>query len=489
LKPFLLREDSGVTHPQLRQLPSVDKLLQDEHMVALTQTHGRALVVEAVRAELAAVRQRIMAGELMLADGALTQAVQARLEAQVKPSLQGVINATGVIIHTNLGRALLSQRAQQAMRQAAEAYSNLEYDLEAGGRGSRYVHAADLLCRLTGAEAAVVVNNNAAAVILVLTALAKNTDVLISRGQLVEIGGGFRIPEIMAQSGANLVEVGTTNRTYGRDFEAAIAPGRTGLLLSVHTSNYQITGFTAQPSLAELAELARRHRIPLMEDLGSGTLLDTTPFGLAHEPTVQESLAAGVDVVTASGDKLLGGPQAGLILGKTVIIEQLKKHPLIRALRVDKFTLAALQATLLAYLEGIAVAEIPVWRMIAANQRDLARRAMAWRRALQKSPQLAALPITVINSASTVGGGSLPGQTLPTKVLAIAAPGLENLAAQLRRATPPVIARIEDDKLLLDPRTVLPEQDKTLIAILSQILTEVNSYPKGIPLEQLTIHN
>ncbi|MFN8459576.1 MAG: L-seryl-tRNA(Sec) selenium transferase, partial [Anaerolineae bacterium] len=274
-------------------------------------------------------------------------------------------------------------------------------------------------------------------------------------------------------------EVGTTNRTYLRDFEAAITPGRTGLLLSVHASNYQITGFTAQPSLVELADLARRHHLPLLEDLGSGTLLDTTPFGLAHEPTIQESLAAGVDIVTASGDKLLGGPQAGLILGKATFIERLKKHPLLRAMRVDKFTLAALQATLLAYLEGKAVSEIPVWRMIGAQPRELARRANGWRRALRNLPQLANLPLTVISSDSTVGGGSLPGQTLPTKVLAITAPGLETLAARLRRATPPVIARIEDNKLLLDPRTVLPEQNKTLIAVLSQTLTESN--------DQLTI--
>lgn len=464
-----------MNHTQLRQLPSVDKLLQDHQLIALAQTYGRTLVVEAVRAELALARQRLLDGESVLSNGALAQAVLARLEAQVQPSLQPVINATGVIIHTNLGRAILSQRAQQAMLQAAQAYSNLEYDLEAGARGSRYVHAADLLCQLTGAEAALVVNNNAAAVILVLTALTKGSDVLISRGQLVEIGGGFRIPEIMAQSGANLVEVGTTNRTYARDFETAISPGQTGLLLSVHASNYRITGFTAQPSLSELAELAQRHHLPLLEDLGSGTLLDTTPFGLTHEPTIQESLTAGVDIVTASGDKLLGGPQAGLILGKATFIDRLKKHPMLRAVRVDKFTLAALQATLLAYLEGKAVTEIPVWQMIGADQRNLARRAKGWRRALRQMPQFASIPLTVISSTSTVGGGSLPGQTLPTKVLALTTPDLETLAARLRRATPPVIARIEDNQLLLDPRTVLPEQDKTLISILGKTLCEINS--------------
>jgi L-seryl-tRNA(Ser) seleniumtransferase len=358
------------------------------------------------------------------------------------------------------------------MIQAASAYSNLEYNLEAGGRGSRYVHATELLRRLSGAESALVVNNTAGAVVLALTALAKGREVLISRGQLVEIGGGFRIPDIMAQSGATLVEVGTTNRTYRHDFEQAIRPDRTGMVLSVHHSNYQITGFTAQPALAELAELAHRHGLPLMEDLGSGTLLDTAPFGLAHEPTIQESLAAGVDIVTASGDKLLGGPQAGLIFGKAHLIDALKKHPLTRALRVDKTTLAALQATLLAYLENKAIEEIPVWQMIAARPEQLARRAGKWRRALQKMPHLPTLSSQILDSVSTVGRGSLPGQTLPTKVLAIAAESIETLAEKLRRAddSPPVIARIEGDRLLLDPRTVLPEQDKLLISALKKTL-------------------
>ncbi|NJN92754.1 MAG: L-seryl-tRNA(Sec) selenium transferase [Anaerolineales bacterium] len=456
---------------QLRQLPSVDKLLQTDLLAPLTEIYGRALLVEAIRGELDLARRRILAGEPAQSLDSLAEATQARLSLEVRPSLQPVINATGVIIHTNLGRALLSQRAQQAMQQAAAAYSNLEYNLTTGARGSRYTHAADLLCRLTGAEAAVVVNNNAGAVILALTALARDKEVIISRSQLVEIGGGFRIPDIMAQSGARLVEVGTTNRTYLRDYEQAVDPDRTGLLLSVHYSNYQITGFTAQPTLSELAELARCCRLPLIEDLGSGTLLDTLPFGLAHEPTIQESLAAGVDLITASGDKLLGGPQAGLILGKAALIERLKKHPLIRALRVDKITLAALQATLLAYLEGKATTEIPVWRMISADVPTLARRAQKWRRALLNLPQLAHLPLQVIESASTVGGGSLPGQTLPSKALALAVPSIDAVATQLRRADPPVITRIENQRLLLDPRTVLPEQDKALITVLKHTLT------------------
>ncbi len=451
---------------ELRYLPSVDKLLQTDPLPTLTRSHGHGVVVEAIRAELEVVRRQIRAGQPAPALADLAQTVAARLAVDLRPSLQPVINATGVIIHTNLGRALLSERAQAAMVQAASAYSNLEYDLEAGERGSRYTHAAKLLCRLTEAEAAVVVNNNAGAVILALTALAQCREVIISRGQLVEIGGGFRIPDIMAQSGARLIEVGTTNRTYAHDYEQGINPERTGMVLSVHHSNYQITGFTTQPSLAELVDLGRRYKVPVMEDLGSGTLLDTASFGLAHEPTIQESLAAGVDLVTASGDKLLGGPQAGLILGRAALIEKLRKHPLMRALRVDKITLAALQATLLAYLEDKAVTEIPVWRMLAADPRQLARRAHKWQRNLSLAPWLA----QVIPSLSTVGGGSLPGQTLPTWALALSGGSVNALAEKLRRAVPPVVARIEADRLLFDPRTVLPEQDKALAAVLQSVL-------------------
>jgi L-seryl-tRNA(Ser) seleniumtransferase len=459
-------------HTELRKLPAVDRLLQHPGIARLAQHHSQPLLVEAIRAELNSARQLILTGAAAPIEETLVTAIEARLTAVVQPSLQPIINATGVIIHTNLGRALLSRRAQAAMVQAAASYSNLEYDLPAGRRGSRYVHAAELLCRLSGAEAAVVVNNNAGAVILALTALARGRQVIISRSQLVEIGGGFRIPDIMAQSGAQLVEVGATNRTYGWDYEQAIIPGQTGLLLTVHHSNYQITGFTSQPTQAELADLTRRHGLPFMEDLGSGTLLDTALYGLAHEPTIQESLAAGVDLVTASGDKLLGGPQSGLILGRADLIRQIKKHPLIRALRVDKTTLAALQATLLAYLENKAVDEIPVWQMIAANPRALAHRARKWQTALRRLPQLPPAAVQVIAAASTVGGGSLPGQTLPTKALALAVSGVDSLAARLRQAVPPVIARIENERLLFDPRTVLPEQDSVLVDVLQQVLSQ-----------------
>jgi L-seryl-tRNA(Ser) seleniumtransferase len=457
---------------ELRKLPSVDKILQQEAMVSLVNMHGHQMVTEVIRAELNFARQQVLDGHHAPGEDKLVQHIVAQLSASLRPSLQPLINATGVIIHTNLGRALLSARAQAAMTQAASAYSNLEYDLDAGKRGSRYVHAANLLCRLTGAEDAVVVNNNAGAVILALTALAKNKDVIISRSQLVEIGGGFRIPDIMAQSGAKLVEVGTTNRTYVSDYERAINPEQTGLLLAVHHSNYQLVGFTAQPSFPELVELARRYDLPLMEDLGSGTLLDTLPYGLTHEPTIQESLVAGVDLVTASGDKLLGGPQSGLILGKANLIARLKKHPLIRALRVDKITLAALQATLLAYLEGRAEDEIPVWRMIAADTRQLSRRAYKWRGAFQREAALASMQMAVVDSASTVGGGSLPGQTLPSKALALSVGSADALAEKLRHSDPPVIGRIENDQLLFDPRTVLPEQDQIFISVLKKALVD-----------------
>jgi len=456
---------------ELRKLPSVDKLLQYDELSQLSEVHGRGLLVEAIRSELETARQQIIDGQPAMPADDLVQAILIRLMTDLRPSLQPVINATGVIIHTNLGRALLSDRARQAMVKAATAYSNLEYDLAEGRRGSRYVHAADLLCRLSGAEAAVVVNNNAGAVILALTAMARGREVIISRGQLVEIGGGFRIPDIMAQSGACLVEVGATNRTYVRDYEQVIDPEHTGLLLAVHHSNYQISGFTSQPGLADLAELSQRYDIPLMEDLGSGTLLDTAPYGLAHEPTIQESIAAGVDIVTASGDKLLGGPQAGLIFGKADIIQMLKKHPLIRALRVDKTTLAALQATLLAYLEEKAVEEIPVWRMIAAETSSLGRRARRWRTALNRANLPNQISLHLKDSTSTVGGGSLPGQTLPTRALAIAVESADDLARKLRQANPPVITRIEEGLVWLDPRTVLPEQDKILLAVLSNLLT------------------
>jgi L-seryl-tRNA(Ser) seleniumtransferase len=457
---------------ELRKLPGIDALLRDDGLSEAIAAYGRELVVNAARDELTALRQQILQRETKApAPAEISQAVIQRVQRQVKPTLEPVINATGVIIHTNLGRALLSKRAQQAMLEAARSYNNLEYNLEQGARGSRYHHAEALLCQLSGAEAAVVVNNNAAALVLCLSMLAKDKEVLISRGQLIEIGGGFRIPDIMKQSGAKLVEVGATNRTYLHDYEANLHTDNTSLILRVHHSNYKIIGFTTEPTLAELVSLGERYSIPVMDDLGSGTLLDTTPYGLAHEPTIQESVAAGAAIVTASGDKLLGGPQAGLIMGQADLIQRLKKHPLIRALRVDKITLAALQATLLAYLENKAVEEIPVWQMIAAEKKALQRRARKWLRTLTPT----GLTADIIETSSTVGGGSLPGQQLPTCALAIqttagsAAVSPNAVAAKLRATHPPVIARVEADQLILDPRTVLPSQDNGVIAALQSV--------------------
>lgn len=380
------------------------------------------------------------------------------LKEQLRPTLRPVINATGVIIHTNLGRALLSPAARTAMEQVARGYSNLEYDLEAGQRGSRYVHAEGLLCRLTGAEAALVVNNNAGAVLLILSALARGREVIISRGQLVEIGGGFRIPDVMKQSGAVLVEVGATNRTHLRDYEAAITE-QTAMLLRAHRSNFRMTGFVSEPALVEVADLAHGRGLLLGDDLGSGTLLNTDDYGLSHEPTIQESLAAGADIVSCSGDKLLGGPQAGLILGRVDLIARLRRFPLTRALRVDKTTLAGLQATLLHYLKGEATREVPVWRTIATPLETLAARAEAWAGRLAA----AGLRPEVVAGRSAVGGGSLPGETLPTRLVALRELPPEQLAYALRRADPPVVARVEGERLLLDPRTVQPEEEETLL--------------------------
>jgi L-seryl-tRNA(Ser) seleniumtransferase len=451
-----------MSQSELRKLPSVDRLLQSDAVASLVEQHGRELTLEALRGALDDARQAVLNGEPAPEAETLIAEAAHRLGDELRPGLYPVINATGVIIHTNLGRAPLSERARQAMAHISVGYSNLEYDLGAGARGSRYIHAADLLCRLTGAEDALVVNNNASAVLLTMTALAKEREVLISRGQLVEIGGGFRIPDVMRQSGAHLIEVGTTNRTYVRDYADALHSMNTALVLRVHHSNFQLTGFVHEPSLAELVSLGDEYAIPVMDDLGSGTLLDTEPYGLSHEPTIQESIAAGASVVTASGDKLLGGPQAGLIVGKADLIAKLRRHPLARAVRVDKTTLAGLQATLLAYLEGKAIEEIPVWRMIASPVGALSRRARKWQSTLKE----AGTPLSVIATESTVGGGSLPGQTLPTRALAIEVPSLDALAARLRAADPPIVARIEDDRLLLDPRTVLPEQDTALIEVM-----------------------
>ncbi len=452
---------------RLRQIPSVDRLLQTPMLQEAVLAFGRTPVVATIRETLDTIRAEILAGAAFdLSPAALAPRIIERLHERLLPSLRPVLNATGVIIHTNLGRAPLSHAALEAIRAIGEGYSTLEYDLAAGKRGSRYTHVGDLLAELTGAEAGLVANNNAAALVLILATHAAGRDVLISRAHLVEIGGGFRIPDIMTQSGASLREVGTTNRTYARDYEAAITPEQTAMILRVHTSNFRIEGFVHQPTLKELVALARRYGLLVGDDLGSGALLDTTTFGLAPEPRPQESIADGADVVCFSGDKLLGGPQAGCIVGRRDVIEAIKRHPLMRAFRVDKTTLAALDATLRAYQRGTAVDELPIWRMIATPPETLRQRAEAWVGAWRRQ----GIRADVVESRSAIGGGSLPGQTLPTWVVRLPSSHPQQDAARLRQTTPPVIARIEDGCLLLDPRTIRPEEDALLVRVVGDAL-------------------
>lgn len=443
----------------LRQLPSVEQILQSPPAADWLSCYGRPLTLTAIRFVLEKIRSDYHPGDQLPEGDQLAEKIAQLLQFWTTPSLVGVINATGVVLHTNLGRAPLSQAAVEAIQIVSLGYSNLEYDLESGQRGSRLVHAEAILRRLTGAEAALVVNNNAAAVLLILIALARRRAVVISRTQLVEIGGGFRIPDVMKQSGARLLEIGATNRVHISDYRAALE-AKPALFLRAHRSNFQIVGFTSEPSLAEIVGVAHQADLPVVDDLGSGSLLDTDRFGLAHEPTIQESLAAGVDLVCFSGDKLLGGPQAGIILGRGDLIAKLKKHPLARAVRADKLCLAALTATLLHYLKNEAETEIPIWRMVSTGPEQLRQRAISWKEALGRGE--------ILEGDSTIGGGSLPGETLPTFLLALQVPSPNRLLAALRQSTPPVIARLQDNQLVVDPRTVLPEQEPFLIAAIQR---------------------
>ena len=438
----------------LRRLPSVDKLVNHPNAVALIEQFGRTQVVDAIQIVLESIRQDPVQEGDELSGEVLLKRCEKLLNQQMKPTLTRVINASGVILHTNLGRAPLCRSALEAIDEIGSGFSALEYDLDKGKRGSRSVHASNLLCRLTGAEDALVVNNNAGAVLLCLSALARRRGVVISRSQLVEIGGGFRIPDVMKQSGARLVEVGTTNRVNLADYENALQDGA-ALLMRAHSSNFKLVGFTTQPDLEALVTLAHHYDVPVLDDLGSGALLDTALFGLAHEPMVQESLKAGVDLVCFSGDKLLGGPQAGIILGKAALIARIKRHPLARAIRADKLCLAALSATLQHYLRGDAVQAIPVWQMISIPLGELKRRAGYWQQQIGSGE--------VLEERSTVGGGSLPEETLPTFVLSFNIPRVDAFAAQLRQAKPALIGRVQGGRLLLDPRTVLENEDGQLI--------------------------
>ena len=446
-----------------RDIPSVDHLLNQPALSASLEVYGHAWCVAALREVLDQVRQSVMAGKAVPSDVEIIDRLKTLLQEQAYPSLKPVINATGVILHTNLGRAPLSASAIEAISQVSQGYSTLEYDVTKGVRGKRDIHAADLLTKISGAEAALVVNNNAGGVMLTLAALANRKKVAISRSQLVEIGGGFRIPEVMRLSGAKLLEIGTTNRTHLSDYEAAIEDGAS-LILVAHQSNFKIIGFTSEPTFAEICSLAHASGLPVVYDLGSGALIDPVEFGLKTETTVQQAISDGADLVCFSGDKLLGGPQAGLIVGKQALINKIRKHPFYRALRADKLCLAALTATLLEYLKGKAAQNIPVINMLSQSEADLKKRSSAWQAKLKNG--------TLIPGSSAIGGGSLPEQALPTWLLSLQPKSPRNFAAKLRQQNPAVIARIENDQVLFDPRTVLPIQDQVLLNKIQEALAE-----------------
>ncbi len=450
----------------LRDLPSVDRVLAEPALATALARFRRDLVVDAVRDGLARAREAAGGGGSVPSSDTVARAVASGLEDRASAWPTPVINATGVILHTNLGRAPLSEASLRAAAAGAEGYADLEMELEGGRRGSRHAAVAGLLRQLTGAEAAIAVNNNAGAMLLGLAAVASGREVVVSRGEASEIGGGFRIPDVLVQSGARLVEVGTVNRTYAHDYERAITP-ETGALLVVHRSNFQVVGFTHEAELAEVAAVGRTHGVPLLHDLGSGALLDTAAYGLTHETTPQESLAAGASLVFFSGDKLLGGPQAGIVVGDSALVDRLATHPLARALRADKLTLAALHATLLHYVRGEAAEALPVWRMIGVTVEELAARAGALASLIGK---LAA----VQPGTSALGGGSLPGDELETRLVVLDAEGVpggaEELSRRLRTGDPPIVARIEDGRVLLDPRTVPSGRDADLAVAVSRAL-------------------
>jgi L-seryl-tRNA(Ser) seleniumtransferase len=471
----------------LRQIPSLDALLHESGGEALVREYGRQAVVAAGRAVLDAVRAEILAlkpdaasAPPLLSPDALLARLRDDLCRKFRPSLGPAVNATGIIMHSGLGRAVLAEDAADALLGVAQGYSTLALDLETGRRASRDRHVEGLLRELTGAEAATVANNNAAATVLVLNSLARGREVIVSRGQLVEIGGSFRMPDVMKTSGAVLREVGTTNKTHLRDYEEAISEA-TGAILRVHHSNYRIVGFAEEPGIEELVELGRKHHIPVIDDLGSGALVDLKEFGLATEPLVQTSIRAGADVACFSGDKLIGGPQCGLIVGRAEWIEKVKKNPLARAFRCGKLSLAALEATLKLFLSPeLLRVRHPVYRMLGLTPEELGRRGRKVATALRK-----ALPgdvrVTVEDGESQVGSGAVPVETIPTKVLAVASPSLppDDLALKLRRLDPPVFARISREAVVFDFRTIQPDEDAIVERVLLTIFKERGTVPSG----------
>ena len=456
---------SAINNKELRKLPSIEKILEAAEIKPEIDRYSRALVTRAAQTVLDETRRQIVEGAICPGEDELFGRIRRFLIREWPGFLNPVINATGVIIHTNLGRAPLSQPALESLSNLSGNFCNLEYDLLGGKRGARAREVEKLLCLLTGAESALVVNNNAAAVLLVLIVLARNKEVIVSRGELVQIGGGFRVPEIMQQSGVRLVEVGTTNQTYIKDYEQAIG-GESAMLLKVHQSNFIIKGFTHSVSTSELKALGKKHDLPVIYDLGSGAMLNTEDFMSAHEPTVQEALADGSDVVCFSGDKLLGGPQAGIILGKKSCVGKLRSHPLMRVIRIDKMVAAALAVTLKHYLQKEAVEKIPVWQMIAASLEEIESRAESVVKKLAEVGIIAG----IIDGSSMVGGGSLPDQTLPTRLVAIKPPyPLVDFTSRLRLATPPLLGRVEDEHFLIDMRTVMPSLDDILVKVIKSV--------------------
>lgn len=452
----------------LSSIPSVDELIRAKELERLTDLYSRTVVVEGIREYLGEYRKYVMSlkkGEELNAinDSDIIKGIIEKIHNMMRSNLINVVNATGVVLHTNLGRSPLSSQLKDTLWNIASRYSNLEMDLESGERGSRYSHVEELICKLTGAEAAMVVNNNAAAVMLVLSTMAKGREVVVSRGQLVEIGGSFRVPDVMKQSGAALVEVGTTNKTHLADYENAVNEN-TAALMKVHTSNYRILGFTSQVESEELAALGRKMGLPVIEDLGSGLLMDLTEYGLPYEPTVQQAVKAGMDVVTFSGDKMLGGPQAGIIIGRREYLDKMRKNPLTRAIRIDKLTLAALEGTLRIYTDKeLALAEVPVLRMLTYNGEELGKRARRLGMRLKKSIGAMAA-IGIEDEFSEVGGGSMPLHKMPTKVVAVKPKAVSpaRLEEKLRAYKVPVISRIVRDRLLLDVRTITDDEFKVV---------------------------
>ena len=455
-----------VIQKNLRQIPSVEKILESSELQGYIDRFSHPLVASVVKETVEKVREKAKKNKGTVSLEQIVSTTGNILREQTSSSLRPVINATGVILHTNLGRAPLDENTLSFIKDVCASYNNLEFDLKEGKRSKRGIFVEKLLCTLTSAESALAVNNNAGAVLLILSALAKGREVIVSRGELVQIGGGFRIPEILALSGAILKEVGTTNHTAISDYEKAITR-QSALLLKVHQSNFRMMGFVQKPTLADLVKLGKKRKLPVVEDLGSGVILRTEDFHLAHEPTMTEALSAGADLVCFSGDKLLGAPQAGMILGKRKYVEILKKHPLHRALRLDKMFLAGLEKVLLYYLKGEAIEKIPVWRMISTTPESLQNRAERIGAELNQ----AGIQTVIQRSQSTVGGGSLPGETLPSITISIIKPVFSaNQQAQLfRQQTPPVIGRIEGQKFVLDLRTVFPHQDASLVSAIKSI--------------------